>query len=69
MRLAHTPFKRYELAHMKTLTMEEWDAILADEAELREAKEFSYALFAKPGCEPVVRIAESDDDLRVFLGG
>jgi hypothetical protein len=54
---------------MKTLTLEEWDAILADEEELRKAKEFGYALFAKPGCEPVVRIAESDDDLRVFLGG
>ena len=32
---------------MKTLTLEEWDAILEDEAELQKAKEFGYALYPK----------------------
>lgn len=54
---------------MKTLTMKEWDAILEDEEELRKAKAFGYALIRKPGDPPLVQVAESDDDLRVLLGG
>jgi hypothetical protein len=54
---------------MKTLTLEEWDAILEDEAELQKAKEFGYALYPKTRYGPLVQVAESDDDLRALLRG
>ena len=52
------------------LTMEQWDVVLErDEEELHRAKTFGYALIRKPGDPPLVQVAESDDDLRVLLGG